>query len=53
MNLRETIDLFLHEKRLVIAGVSHNRKKFGYIMYKAAKEKGYSVVPVNPKGGTD
>jgi hypothetical protein len=52
MNLRETIDLFLHEKKLAIAGVSHNPKKFGYILFKTAKEKGFFVTPVNPKGGT-
>jgi len=52
MNLRENIDLFLHDKKVAIAGVSHNPKKFGYILFKTAKEKGYSVVPVNPKGGS-
>jgi len=51
MNSRETIDLFLHDKRIAIAGVSHNPKKFGYLLFKTAREKGYSVVPINPKGG--
>lgn len=51
MNLRETIELFLHDKKIAIAGVSHNPKKFGYILFKTAREKGYSVVPINPKGG--
>lgn len=51
MDLREIIDLFLREKNLAIAGVSHNPKKFGYILFKTAMEKGYFVTPVNPKGG--
>jgi len=51
MNLRETIDLFLHEKKLAIAGVSHNQKKFGYLLFKTSREKGFSVTPINPKGG--
>jgi predicted CoA-binding protein len=51
MNKRQTIDQFLHEKKLAIAGVSHNPKKFGHMVYQIAKEKGYSVIPINPKGG--
>jgi predicted CoA-binding protein len=51
MSMRETIDRFLRDKKLAIAGVSHNPKKFGYILYKTAREKGYSVIPINPKGG--
>lgn len=52
MEIREIIDVFLHDKKLAIAGVSHNPKKFGYILFKTAREKGYFVIPVNPKGGT-
>lgn len=52
MITREIIDIFLRDKKLAIAGVSHNPKKFGYLLFKTAREKGYSVVPVNPKGGT-
>ncbi|HEX2395640.1 MAG TPA: CoA-binding protein [Bacteroidales bacterium] len=51
MEVREIIDLFLHDKKIAIAGVSHNPKKFGHILFKTAKEKGYFVTPVNPKGG--
>jgi predicted CoA-binding protein len=51
MNSRETIDLFLQNKKIAITGVSHNLKKFGYILFKTAREKGYTVIPINPKGG--
>ena len=52
MNLRENIDFFLNEKRIAIAGVSHNSKKFGYMLFKTAREKGFETIPVNPKGGS-
>jgi predicted CoA-binding protein len=51
MNPRETIDLFLNSKKIAIAGVSHNPKKFGYAAYKTARDKGFDVIPVNKKGG--
>jgi predicted CoA-binding protein len=51
MTIQETINLFLYEKRIAIAGVSHNPRKFGYILYKTAKEKGFYATPINPKGG--
>jgi predicted CoA-binding protein len=52
MNTREIIDLFLNDKNLAIAGVSYNPRKFGHILFKAALEKGYSAIPINPKGGS-
>lgn len=52
MELRNIIDLFLHEKKLAIAGVSRNKKKFGHILFKTAQEKGYQVIPINPHGGS-
>jgi len=51
MEIRAIIDKFLQNKKLAIAGVSHNPRKFGYLVFKTAKEKGYFVTPVNPKGG--
>jgi predicted CoA-binding protein len=52
MNSRQTIDIFLQEKKIAIAGVSRDPKKFGNIMFRTVKEKGYAPIPVNPKGGT-
>lgn len=50
-NLRPVIDLFNQEKALAIAGVSHKPAKFGYAVFSAALKNGYTVIPINPKGG--
>jgi len=52
MNTRQTIDIFLNEKKLAIAGVSRNSRKFGNVVFRTLKEKGYSITPINPNGGT-
>ncbi len=51
VNLRPVIDLFNHEKALAIAGVSYKPAKFGHVVYSAALKNGYTVIPINPKGG--
>lgn len=48
MSVRSTIDEFLTSKKLAIAGVSRDPKKFGHILYCTLKKKGYQVYPVNP-----
>ncbi|HEX2934560.1 MAG TPA: CoA-binding protein [Bacteroidales bacterium] len=48
MTQREIIDSFLDNKNLAIAGVSRNSKKFGNIIYKTLKEKGFQITPINP-----
>jgi predicted CoA-binding protein len=52
MNTRQTIDIFLNEKKLAIAGVSRNPRKFGNVIFRTLKGKGYSITPINPNGGT-
>ena len=42
------INDFLNSKKLAIAGVSRDQKKFGYLVFKDLKNKGYDVCPVNP-----
>ena len=42
------IDSFFEQKKFAIAGVSRNKKKFGGLIYKQMKEKGYDVIPINP-----
>lgn len=49
---KERIDGFLNQKHIALAGYSRNPKKFGHDVYKTLKEKGYSIHPVNPAGGT-
>jgi uncharacterized protein len=45
------IDNFLAQKQIAVAGYSRNPKKFGSMVYKALKEHGYQLYPVNPAGG--
>lgn len=48
MSVRATIDEFLTSKKLAVAGVSRDPKKFGHVLYCTLKNKGYEVYPVNP-----
>jgi uncharacterized protein len=45
---RKSIDSFLEAKEMAIAGVSRDPKKFGFVVYKDLKEKGFKVYPINP-----
>lgn len=45
---KEQIDKFFAEKRIAIAGVSRNPKKFGYTAFKELTDKGYDILPINP-----
>jgi predicted CoA-binding protein len=45
---KEQIEDFLKGKRIAVAGVSRNPKKFGYQTFKSLSELGYNIVPVNP-----
>ena len=46
--MRNAINAFITEKKLVIAGVSRDRMKWGNSLYRALGKKGFSVIPVNP-----
>lgn len=48
MNSRTTINLFLGSKTLAISGVSRNHQKFGNMVFRILKEKGYQLFPINP-----
>jgi uncharacterized protein len=43
------IDKFLSSKKLAIAGVSRNNKKFGYKVFDHFIKKGYTVYPIHPE----
>jgi uncharacterized protein len=45
---QKSIDQFLSSRKIAIAGVSRNPKKFGYTVMKELKEKGFEVYPINP-----
>jgi len=48
MTSKKLVEDFLSQKNIAVVGTSGNRKKFGYIIYKELKAKGYNVYPVNP-----
>jgi uncharacterized protein len=45
---KKQIEGFLKGKRIAVAGVSRNPKKFGYQTFKNLSKLGYTIVPVNP-----
>jgi predicted CoA-binding protein len=49
MVTKKIIEEFLGPRKLAIAGVSGNSKKFGYLVFRDLKANGYEVYPVNPK----
>lgn len=53
---RKAIESFLSSKKIAIAGVSRNSKKFGYTVFKELSLRGFDVYPINPNtsslGGT-
>ncbi len=42
---------FLDGKEFAIAGVSRNKSKFGYLIFKDLKDRGFKLYPVNPNAG--
>lgn len=53
---RRDIESFLSSKKIAIAGVSRDSKKFGHTVFKELSLKGFDVYPINPNasslGGT-
>lgn len=45
---KSQIDNFFRNKRLAIAGVSRNEKKFGHVIFKELTKAGYDILPINP-----
>lgn len=48
MTTRSAIDSFLSERRIAVAGVSRNPKHFTRTVWKAFRDRGYTLVPVHP-----
>jgi uncharacterized protein len=46
--MKEKIDRFMACNKFAVAGVSRNRNKFGSMVFRELKKKGYDIVPVNP-----
>lgn len=49
MTTKQTIDRFLEQKHMAVAGVSLTSTKFGTIVFRHLLKHGYQVYPVNPK----
>ena len=45
----KSIKAFLENRKLAIAGVSRDPKKFGYTVFADLRKKGYEIYPVNPE----
>ncbi|MFC2158011.1 CoA-binding protein [Acidobacteriota bacterium] len=44
----EVISRFIESRNIAIIGASTSKKKFGNVVYRELKSKGYTVFPVNP-----
>lgn len=42
------VNAFLKHKRLAVAGVSRDAKKFGNVIFKDLMKKGFEPIPINP-----
>jgi len=48
MTSKSSIENFLSQKSIAVVGVSRNSKKFGNVIYRELKKKGYNLFPINP-----
>jgi uncharacterized protein len=46
---RKTIESFLEPRKMAIAGVSRDPKKFGNVVFRDLKERGFDLYPVHPQ----
>jgi len=46
--MHDPVQEFLSQKSLAVVGASWNRSKFGNIVFRDLRGKGYTVLPVNP-----
>ncbi len=48
MTTMQSVNEFLAQKNIAIAGVSRKKQKFGNTIFKEFEKKGYTLYPVNP-----
>lgn len=48
MITQQSINDFLSQKNIAVAGVSRKKQKFGNAIYKELDKKGYTLYPINP-----
>jgi predicted CoA-binding protein len=49
MTTLNEIQKFIEQQKIAMVGISRNPKKFGGIIFKEFKNKGFELFPVNPK----
>jgi predicted CoA-binding protein len=47
MSSKKIVNEFLSQNKIAIVGVSRKRNKFGNVIYRELKKKGYQVYPIN------
>lgn len=52
MTAKAAVDDFISQRSLAVVGVSRSGKKFGNVVYRHLRSKGYEVFPVNPNADT-
>jgi len=52
MTTKAAINDFLAQQKIAVVGVSRNSKKFGNIVYKDLRKKGYQTFAINPSATT-
>ncbi|UCD36838.1 MAG: CoA-binding protein [Fidelibacterota bacterium] len=52
MTTRKAVDDFLAQRSLAVVGVSRSGKKFGNMVYRELKGKGYTLFPIHPEAQT-
>ena len=48
MTTKKSVKDFISKKKIAVAGVSRDAKKFGYLIFSELRNKEYTVYPVNP-----
>ncbi len=52
MSSRALIEHILEQKSFAVCGVSRDRDKYGYLVYRSLRTAGYTVYAVNPNADT-
>ncbi len=52
MTSKELVEEFLAQNKIAVIGVSRKRSKFGNVIYRELKNKGYRVFPINHNTNT-
>ncbi len=50
-NQQQWISDFVSRRVWAVVGASQNQTKFGYMIFRSLRDAGYTVYPINPKGG--